>query len=82
MAFHRDRVFWTISAQIALVNFYLGGLGVSGLNYNNFSGKIDSLMIFKLDGNFDEVELITSPFQNIRSQKFGPLLDISNFKNN
>ena len=27
MAFQRDRVFWTISAQIALVNFYLGGFG-------------------------------------------------------
>jgi MFS family permease len=27
MGFHRDRVFWTISAQIALVNFYLGGFG-------------------------------------------------------
>ena len=27
MAFQRYRVFWTISAQIALVNFYLGGFG-------------------------------------------------------
>jgi MFS family permease len=27
MALQRDRVFWTISAQIALVNFYLGGFG-------------------------------------------------------
>ena len=27
MSLQRDRVFWTISAQIALVNFYLGGFG-------------------------------------------------------
>ena len=27
MTLQRDRVFWTISAQIALVNFYLGGFG-------------------------------------------------------
>ena len=27
MSLQRDRVFWTISAQVALVNFYLGGFG-------------------------------------------------------
>ena len=27
MTLQRDRIFWTISAQIALVNFYLGGFG-------------------------------------------------------
>lgn len=27
MSIQRDRVFWTISAQVALVNFYLGGFG-------------------------------------------------------
>ena len=27
MTLQRDRVFWTLSAQIALVNFYLGGFG-------------------------------------------------------
>ncbi len=27
MSFNRDRIFWTISGQLALVNFFLGGFG-------------------------------------------------------
>jgi len=43
-------------------NFYLGGLGVSGLNYNNFSGKIDSLMIFNVGLDFPERNTFAKAF--------------------
>lgn len=43
-------------------NFYLGGLGVSGNNYNNFSGIIDSLMIFNVGLDFPERNTFAKAF--------------------
>ena len=43
-------------------NFYLGGLGVSGNNYNNFSGNIDSLMIFNVGLDFPERNTFAKAF--------------------
>ena len=35
-------------------DFYLGGLGVSGIGYKNFSGYIDSFMLFDIGLDFPE----------------------------
>lgn len=43
-------------------NFYLGGLGVSGNGYNNFSGSIDSLMIFNIGLDFPERNAFAKAF--------------------
>lgn len=43
-------------------NFYLGGLGVSGNSYNNFSGSIDSLMIFNIGLDFPERNAFAKAF--------------------
>lgn len=43
-------------------NFYLGGLGVSGNGYNNFSGSIDSLMIFNIALDFPERNAFAKAF--------------------
>jgi len=43
-------------------NFYLGGLGVSGNGYNNFSGSIDSLMIFNIGLDFPERNTFAKAF--------------------
>jgi len=43
-------------------NFYLGGLGVSGNGYNNFSGSIDSLMIFNIGLDFPERNVFAKAF--------------------
>ncbi len=43
-------------------NFYLGGLGVSGVGYNNFSGYIDSFMLFNLGLDFPERNTFAKAF--------------------
>jgi hypothetical protein len=43
-------------------DFYLGGLGVSGVNYKNFSGYIDSFMMFSLGLDFPERNTFAKSF--------------------
>ena len=43
-------------------DFYVGGLGVSGVNYKNFSGVIDSFMLFNLGLDFPERNTFAKAF--------------------
>lgn len=43
-------------------NFYLGGLGVSGFDYKNFSGYIDSFMMFNIGLDFPERNTFAKAF--------------------
>ena len=43
-------------------NFFVGGLGVSGVNYKNFSGHIDSFMMFNLGLDFAERNTFAKAF--------------------
>ncbi len=43
-------------------NFFVGGLGVSGVNYKNFSGYIDSFMMFNLGLDFAERNTFAKAF--------------------